>query len=730
MPSRLRLLRPLLTAALLLAHVGESAAAARPGKPQAQTETQRLEELGRIWIYVDLFDPYLNAAANEWDQALLEAIPAVRTARDEAAYIAALNAMLARSGDPAARVVAKDTPARPLPQPVRKERGAWIADCNAMVQAVATGAAPMQLAANVAAQPAIVDCRSFTGDRAALQGVVAAIARTRSTAPLPAGSALVRSYNGFPSEVSPSPANLAAGFALRSKGTLAAGTGTPSKAPLVFLLDPSAAPALPQIAALQSAGLARVVSAGPIGSGLTTLRLARTTIEISEGLYTYPAGAVGFRPDATATSDKALATAIAQLTAAPTAILREPALPPLQRPPRRYKNTDVPTAEQRLLALFRVWGTVNHFHPYKSLMDRPWENVLGEFVPVMLAANTRAAYETALLRLAARTQDSHTQLDGLTAPPLGFEKGQPAIRVRYVQNRLAVVEISDKTLAPGIGVGDTIVAVDGIPIAQLEQRLTPLIAASTPQALRAGLAARLLAGPTGSIAALGVRGPTGPTRTVRLQRAAGKVAAPQPWRTLAGDIGYIDLAHLKREDANRTLDELRASKALILDLRGPTQGAAWVLGPRLAQSPAPFRIALVRRPSYQGPPKPGALEAAWLRLEDAQRPAPAGRYAGRVFALIDERTTSQSEHAALMFEAAANVTFVGSLTSGTNGDVTALQIPGGLTLRLSAHDVAHPNGARLQRVGIPPDVAVSPTLKGLRTGRDEVLDKALDLARR
>ncbi|NOT40984.1 MAG: hypothetical protein HOP13_10870, partial [Alphaproteobacteria bacterium] len=170
---------PLRILYLLLLSAVAAAPALGAAAPSAR-EVQRLEDLGRIWVYVDLFDPYLTTSGTEWDQALIEAIPAVRAAKDEAAMTAALNAMLRRSGDPAARVVAtKPTVMPPLPPPVRKDRGAWIADCNAMAQAVTTGAAPLQLAENIAAQPTIVDCRAFTGDQAALHAVIAAIARTR-----------------------------------------------------------------------------------------------------------------------------------------------------------------------------------------------------------------------------------------------------------------------------------------------------------------------------------------------------------------------------------------------------------------------------------------------------------------------------------------------------------------------------------------------------------------------
>ena len=94
--------------------------------------------------------------------------------------------------------------------------------------------------------------------------------------------------------------------------------------------------------------------------------------------------------------------------------------------------------------------------------------------------------------------------------------------------------------------------------------------------------------------------------------------------------------------------------------------------------------------------------------------------------LIDENAQSQSEHTCLFFEAATNVTFVGTPTAGADGDVTELVLPGGLAVSFSGHGVRHADGRQLQRVGILPDIRVEPTLKGLKEGRDEILDAAVE----
>ena len=98
--------------------------------------------------------------------------------------------------------------------------------------------------------------------------------------------------------------------------------------------------------------------------------------------------------------------------------------------------------------------------------------------------------------------------------------------------------------------------------------------------------------------------------------------------------------------------------------------------------------------------------------------------------LIDDRAISQSEHTALFFEAANDTTFIGMPTAGANGDVTRFRLPGGFTVSFTGHDVRHADGRQLQRVGIQPHIRVAPTIDGLRSGRDEVLERALAFLKR
>jgi len=98
---------------------------------------------------------------------------------------------------------------------------------------------------------------------------------------------------------------------------------------------------------------------------------------------------------------------------------------------------------------------------------------------------------------------------------------------------------------------------------------------------------------------------------------------------------------------------------------------------------------------------------------------------GKVVVLINEDAISQAEHSCMMFEAATDVTFIGTPTAGANGDITYMVLPGNLQVSFSGHDVRHADGRQLQRVGIQPTIKVVPTIRGLIDGRDEILEEAV-----
>ncbi len=74
-------------------------------------------------------------------------------------------------------------------------------------------------------------------------------------------------------------------------------------------------------------------------------------------------------------------------------------------------------------------------------------------------------------------------------------------------------------------------------------------------------------------------------------------------------------------------------------------------------------------------------------------------------------------------------TTVGELTAGCNGNVNYINLPCGYRVMWTGMKVLKHDGNQLYLKGFEPDYPVNKTIKAIREGRDEYLEKALEVAR-
>jgi len=80
----------------------------------------------------------------------------------------------------------------------------------------------------------------------------------------------------------------------------------------------------------------------------------------------------------------------------------------------------------------------------------------------------------------------------------------------------------------------------------------------------------------------------------------------------------------------------------------------------------------------------------------------------------------------MLLEQHRNAVKFGSRTAGADGDVSLIYLPGGVRIGMTGLGIFYPDGSPTQRVGILPDIEVRPTIDGIRQGKDEVMQAAVD----
>ena len=101
-----------------------------------------------------------------------------------------------------------------------------------------------------------------------------------------------------------------------------------------------------------------------------------------------------------------------------------------------------------------------------------------------------------------------------------------------------------------------------------------------------------------------------------------------------------------------------------------------------------------------------------------------------VYVLIDYNTMSAPERNLLNLRKSGRATFIGSNTAGAAGPVCKTKIADNITLVYTSGQIVglDDNPMSYQGTGIPPDIYVYPTPQGIAEGRDEVLEKAIEIA--
>jgi C-terminal processing protease CtpA/Prc len=236
----------------------------------------------------------------------------------------------------------------------------------------------------------------------------------------------------------------------------------------------------------------------------------------------------------------------------------------------------------------------------------------------------------------------------------------------------------------------------------------------------------LTAGPESEEVKLAVRHPDGKTATVALRHSfasSGEPLAetrPEKIAEVRPGIFYVDLDRITDDDFKGALDRLAAAKGVVFDLRGYPKTSPVFIAHLIDTSvtSARWNVPIVTRPDRQ--------EMRWDFSNWPVQPQEP-RLKGKIAFLTDGRAISYAETCMGIIENYKLAAIVGGPTAGTNGNINPFQLPGGYRLVWTGMKVLKHDGSRHHGVGIQPTVPAARTLAGVQAGRDEVLEKGIEV---
>lgn len=399
-----------------------------------------------------------------------------------------------------------------------------------------------------------------------------------------------------------------------------------------------------------------------------------------------------------------------------------------------YTTMTYPDAGFRMLALFRYWNFIQYFFPYRHLIGEDWNKILPVFIPVFVNAKDSTEYTLACLQLIAKAHDTHANIWGNNRTLQAYRGNYYApFSATIIENQLVVKNFYTDTagIKQLIAKGDVITHINGQSVDEYIKRNLPLTPASNYSTQLRDIPNYILRGQTDKIT-ITVNKNNKP-QTVTIPRYQVKYRKtdidydPNPadssYRIINGDIGYVYPGKYKNEQLTDIMNAFKNTKGIVVDMRCyPSDFMPFTFGSYIKANSSPFVMFTVGSIQHPG-------------LFTFSKPLSNGgnahiTYNGKVIVIVNEETQSQAEYTTMAFQSASNVTVIGSVTAGADGNVSSFSLPGGIYTMISGIGIYYPDKTETQRTGVKIDMVIRPTLKAFREGKDELLDKAIELIRK
>lgn len=377
----------------------------------------------------------------------------------------------------------------------------------------------------------------------------------------------------------------------------------------------------------------------------------------------------------------------------------------------------------RMLYLFRFWNVIEYFAPNRNLTDTRWSEIPEKYIPLFIPTQTPGNPNQAMLL--RELCDSHA---AATQYNMFGYRSVPA-EVRNADDRVFV--IADGPLRKG----DEIFSIDGRGWEATHDKLSRYEAASNAENRNYMTARCMTCSHRDTVTVELVRNGRHMTERVATRSITDwtpyvteRMLDTTNIRMIAEGVGYMTGVNYTATEGAGIMEKFRDTKALIVDMRCyPREFMVFnFIGRYFMPRTSPHVVWLTPT---------GILPGVFYEIQNslpANPDIPAitenpDYYKGRVVVLVDSSTQSQAEYTTMAFQATPRCTVVGTQTAGADGNISALVMPGGNFGYFSGLGVLYPDGTNTQRTGVRIDVPVHATVAGLQAGRDEILEKALEI---
>lgn len=381
----------------------------------------------------------------------------------------------------------------------------------------------------------------------------------------------------------------------------------------------------------------------------------------------------------------------------------------------------------KLLSLFRYWNIIEYYYPYRTVMGEDWNEVLNEFIPKIIQSDDDLSYKLTLSELTSKIHDSHASINDMAGTLYNYWGTNIApIKFLLVENKIVVTDIINKYENNcNLKIGDVILEINNKDIFEIIKEKSKYISFSRDEAIVNNLRYYLFRTSDDILNLKIERNGEDLIEEVRCydlkEVDIGEING-ESHELLSDNIGYINPGVLAKDEIDRIMDKFKDTDGIIVDLRYyPSDMIAYTMPNYLLPEETVFSKLTI-------PNK--AIPGEFIFTEDIT----VGKnnkdyYKGKIVVIINECTQSNAEFTAMALRKSPNAVVIGENSIGADGNMANITLPGGIRTTITGIGVYTPEGFETQRIGIKPDIYVKPTIQGIRDGKDELLEKAIEISK-
>ncbi len=373
-----------------------------------------------------------------------------------------------------------------------------------------------------------------------------------------------------------------------------------------------------------------------------------------------------------------------------------------------------------LASIVISWNIFQHFYPYFDVIKTNWETVLSKSLEETYTNVDKKDFTKTLSKMVAKLEDGHGVVYGEKMYHL-------PIRTEFIENKIVITATNDSIFKPG----DIIKKVDGIKAKKVLMEVEQQISGS-PQLRRHR--------------ALNVFGSTFDSKEIEviIERDGKELSSvvhnssvcknmffnpinnnEHIWTSITElypGIFYVNLGNCTYEDFTKKIDELATAESVIYDYR-------W--GGKFLTELIPHLIDSTVNTAWWNVPQiiyPNQKKVTYHKKNGVLQPK-LPRFSSKSLIITAPCVVSRGETEMGIIDHYNLATTIGEPTAGCNGNVNWIKLPCGYNVMWTGMKVLKHDGSQHHLIGFLPDYPVERTIQGVKNGKDEILEKAIEIAR-